>query len=85
MHFAAAGADVHYILTGNRHAAPPEVLAPDERYLLERYRGSPQSLKDAALRVLLGGDPPPAKKIKTQINVETNHGQTAKKITNKKP
>lgn len=50
--FAAAGADVQYILTGIRSSV---ALAPDEHLLLERYRTSPQELKDAALRVLLSG------------------------------
>ncbi|MGZ5055813.1 MAG: helix-turn-helix domain-containing protein [Methylobacter sp.] len=49
---AAIGADVQYILTGMRSSV---ALAPDERLLLERYRISPQELKDAALRVLLNG------------------------------
>lgn len=70
---SAVGADVLYILTGSRETPPPEVLAPDERYLLERYRGSPQSLRDAALRVLLGGEPPSAGRSK--FSVTKNHGQ----------
>lgn len=57
---------------------------PDEQLLLERFRVSAQELRDAALRVLLGGGSKGAK-IKSQINVGTNHGQTAKKIVNKKP
>jgi transcriptional regulator with XRE-family HTH domain len=52
---AAAGADVQYILTGVRSSA---ALTPDEQLLLDRYRISPKELKDAALRVLLLGDPP---------------------------
>ncbi len=32
-------------------------LSPDEQMLLDRYRASPQPLRDAALRVLLGGEP----------------------------
>lgn len=50
--FANLGADVQYILTGS-HAAPA-ALPADEQLLLERYRKSPEALKDAALRVLLG-------------------------------
>lgn len=53
---ATIGVDASYVLTGNREASPLEVLSGDERMLLERYRGSPQPLKDAALRVLLGGE-----------------------------
>lgn len=50
---AAAGADVLYILTGERSGAA-SALAPDERLLLDRYRESARPLRDAALRVLLG-------------------------------
>jgi len=48
-----AGADVQYIVTGVRSSV---ALTPDERLLVERYRASPSPLKDAALRVLLGGE-----------------------------
>jgi transcriptional regulator with XRE-family HTH domain len=54
---AAIGADIRYIVTGDRDAPPPEVLTADERCLLDRYRSSPAPLKDAALRVLLGAEP----------------------------
>ena len=83
---AAAGADVRYIITGQRDGPAPEVLTSDERYLLERYRESPQALRDAALRVLLGGDPAAKSKKQTTISIGVNHGgQTAGKIINKKP
>ncbi|MFJ2713440.1 helix-turn-helix domain-containing protein [Pseudomonas sp. NPDC087346] len=48
--FANAGADVQYILTGVRSS----VSSVEEHLVLERFRSSPQNLKDAALRVLLG-------------------------------
>lgn len=51
---AFAGADIQYIVTGVRSDS---ALSPDERVLLERYRASPAALRDAALRVLLGGNP----------------------------
>ena len=50
---AAAGADVLYILTGERSGAA-SALTADERLLLDRYRESARPLRDAALRVLLG-------------------------------
>lgn len=50
---AAAGGDVQYIVTGTRSEM---ALAPDERLMLDRYRASPKALRDAALRVLLGGE-----------------------------
>lgn len=46
---AAAGADVQYIVTGVRSSV---TLPLDERLLLERYRASSRSLRNAALRVL---------------------------------
>lgn len=49
---AEAGADVQYVVTGVRSAS---VLDSEEKVLLERYRASTRALKDAALRVLLGG------------------------------
>ena len=49
--FAEAGADVLYVLTGQRASISLKI---DERLLLERYRESPKPLREAALRVLLG-------------------------------
>jgi len=60
---AVAGADVRYIITGDREGPMQDVLSTNERYLIARYRGSPQSLKDAALRVLLGEDQSNAGKV----------------------
>ncbi len=74
---AAVGADVRYIITGERDGPPPEALSADERVLLDRYRSSPPSLKDAALRVLLGGEPTPVKRAKTII-----HGSVGNKMRN---
>ncbi|WP_080925998.1 hypothetical protein [Pseudomonas chlororaphis] len=51
---ALAGVDVQYVLTGVRSSV---ALTPEERLLIERFRESEQELKDAALRVLLGGLP----------------------------
>lgn len=53
MLFANAGADVQYIFTGVHSSV---ALAPEERLLIDRYRASPAALRDAALRVLLGGE-----------------------------
>lgn len=62
-------------------------ISEEEQLVLGRYRAASQAVRDDVLRILLSGidTPPAANKIKTQINVGTNHGQTAKKITNKKP
>lgn len=44
--------DVQYILTGVRSSV---ALAPDERVLIDLYRGSSAELKKAVLNVLTGG------------------------------
>lgn len=54
MHFARAGADVQYILTGRRDAPPPEVLTSDERELLDLFRAAPLAVKAAAMGALQG-------------------------------
>ncbi|WP_432721428.1 hypothetical protein R0381_002439 [Jeongeupia wiesaeckerbachi] len=46
------GADVVFVLTGQQAVT---TLPPDEQMILTRYRASPPELRDAALRVLLGG------------------------------
>jgi transcriptional regulator with XRE-family HTH domain len=84
---AAVGADIRYIVTGDRDAPPPEVLSADERVLLDRYRGSPQPLRDAALRVLLGGEVPSSAPIKKQVKVSAPGGNAAGRdmVVNSKP
>lgn len=44
---AAVGADVLYIVTGQRSFTPPPALKPDEAALLDNYRHSPKEAKDA--------------------------------------
>lgn len=51
---ALSGVDVQYVLTGVRSSV---ALTPEERLLIERFRESEKELRDAALRVLLGGVP----------------------------
>ncbi len=69
---AAAGADVQYILTGSRS---DKAMSADESLLLERYRASPRDLRDAALRVLLGGDGPASRGHQVKQKVSGNAGQ----------
>ena len=73
---SSTGADVGYIITGARGGPVPEVLTADERYLLEQYRNSPQALKNAALRVLLGGEVqrPPKIKIDGKVTGQVVEG-----------
>lgn len=51
---ALSGVDVQYVLTGVRSSV---ALTPEERLLVDRFRESEKELRDAALRVLLGGVP----------------------------
>jgi len=48
---AGSGVDVQYVLTGVRSSV---ALTAEEQLLIRRFRESPQGLRDAALRVLLG-------------------------------
>lgn len=50
---AAAGADVLYIVTGERDGPPP--LKPDERELLALFRAAPLAVKAAAVGALSAG------------------------------
>ena len=52
---AAAGADVRYIVTGERDGTPPETLTGDERELLALFRRASLSVKAAAIGALQGG------------------------------
>ncbi len=77
------GCDTHYIVTGLRDGAAPVTLTSDEQLLLERYRASPAALRDAALRVLLGGDVAPKHQgqvfngpVGQPINLEGNLSQS---------
>ncbi|HJU70360.1 MAG TPA: helix-turn-helix transcriptional regulator [Paucimonas sp.] len=82
MRFAAAGADVQYIITGVRSSV---ALAPDERLLIDRYRQSPQPLKDAALRVVLGGGDsgPPSGGATQTFHAPVRGGVAGRDIVNK--
>lgn len=53
---AGIGADVRYIVTGERETQPGVTLTAAEQLLIERYRMSPSALQNAALRVLLGSE-----------------------------
>lgn len=68
----AAGMDLLYVITGDRSA---QAMSPEETLLLDRYRASPRELRDAALRVLLGGGDPPSpknKKVKQTVSGTAN-------------
>lgn len=52
--FAAAGADVRYVITGGRDYAPPPPLSAEEQTLIERWREASREVKNAAMGALLG-------------------------------
>lgn len=78
---ASAGADVRYIVTGERDGPPP--LRPDEQLLLDRYRISPLPLRDAALRVLLGGEVPSSAVRNIKVSGGSGHQVAGGKIINR--
>lgn len=55
---AAAGADVLYILTGDRNAPPPLVLTAEEKTMLDYFREASKEVRRAALGALLGAAGP---------------------------
>lgn len=52
---AAAGADVRYILTGQRDGPAPVVLSAEEQTMVAYMRDASPALRKAALGVLLSG------------------------------
>lgn len=55
---AAAGADVRYILTGQRDGPAPVVLSAEEQTMVAYMREASPQLRKAALGVLLSGSAP---------------------------
>ncbi|UCV13777.1 helix-turn-helix domain-containing protein [Quatrionicoccus australiensis] len=76
---ASVGADVRYIVTGQRDGPAPETLSADERELLALFRAAPLAVKAAAIGALQGGSSKAQKSQKqTSISIGTNHGQVVK-------
>lgn len=73
---AKFGADIRYIVTGERDGPAPEVLTTDERELLTLFRAAPLAVKAAAIGALQCGSMPTQKGQKQiSVSVGTNHGQ----------
>lgn len=53
------GVDINYIITGVRVGAMPPSLPADEEVLLNTYRAAPETVRNAALAVLLSGGQAP--------------------------
>lgn len=65
---AQAGADVRYIITGERDGSPPLVLSPDEQVLVDGYRELDSATRKRMLAFVLGGEPTSAKRAKTIVH-----------------
>jgi len=75
---AAAGADVRYIITGDRIGPPPMVLAADEKVLLDGFRALDEKTRKRMLAFVLGGDTPGGKVIihgQVGNQIEKNDGE----------
>ena len=53
---AAIGADIRYIVTGEREGPPPLALSPDEQVLLDGYRSLDKKTQKRMLAFVLGGE-----------------------------
>lgn len=52
--FAAAGADVRFVITGARDYVPSAPLSAEEQTLIDRWREASREVKNAAMGALLG-------------------------------
>ena len=59
---AGIGADVLYILTGDRDMEPPPAMSADEQVMLQYYREAAPAVRKAALGALVGAMPGEAAK-----------------------
>lgn len=76
---ANIGADVRYIITGEREGPPPLALSADEQELLALFRSASLSVKAAAIGALQGGSSPlqKAPRYTVQQTIQGNVGQQA--------
>jgi len=72
---AKAGADVRYIVTGDREGPAPELLSADEKELLSLFRAAPLAVKAAAIGALQGAAAIPAKKSRKEMVFHGDVGQ----------
>lgn len=70
------GASLDYLMHGNRDTSDQgPALTTEELLLVEKYRASSKEIRNAVMRVLLGGDDPgPARSVAKQT-VKSNRGQ----------
>lgn len=79
---ATVGADVRYIITGEREGPAPEALSADERQLLALFRAAPLTGKAAAIGALQGAVGAGGK-ISQQFNAPVSGGVAGRNIVNK--
>lgn len=75
---AAIGADVRYIITGDRDSPPPLVLKADERVLLDGFWALDEKTRKRMLAFVLSGDTPGGKVIihgQVGNQIEKNDGE----------
>lgn len=72
---AAHGADVRYVLTGERDYTPPPPVSADEQLVLQYYREASPAVRKAALGALIGATPGEAAKTPSVKvgNLNSNH------------
>lgn len=58
--WSKVGADILYIITGQRSKPVEDTLTPKEKTLLESFRKAPEAVQNAAIVALLSGGQAPA-------------------------
>lgn len=71
---ALKGADVLWIITGQREYTPPPALSAQEQTMLDYFRQASAEVRRAALGALLGASVPAGKHSTTQIFHGNVHG-----------
>lgn len=72
--FAAIGADIQYIVTGERDGPPPITLAMDEQVLLDGYRALDAATRRRMLAFMLGGgEGKPSRTVSQVIHGDVGH------------
>ena len=82
---AAVGADVRYIITGDRKGPPPLALSPEEQVLLDGYRSLDKKTQKRMLAFVLGGDALMEKtaRVSQQINAPVIGGVAGRDLVHK--
>ena len=79
---AEVGADVRYIITGDRDGPAPLALSPDEQVLLDGYRALDKKTQKRILAFVLGGEPQSMAGTQ-QINAPVSGGVAGRDLVHK--